>query len=109
MLFVGSLSPWFFAALAAMLTVAVIIVRVPGANLLLEQQSRDTGSAAALIQFCGTAMGAIGIQIVSANSQDLTRNYGILVIVIGTICAVLWTFVQHRPFVADKLFQPSRA
>lgn len=107
MLFVGSLSPWIFAALAAVLTIAVIIVRVPGANLMLEQQSRDTGSAAALIQFCGTIMGATGIQIVSANSHDLIRNYAILLIVIGTICTVLWTMVRHRPFVADKLFQPS--
>ena len=107
MLLFGSLSSWIFAALAAVLTVAVIIVRVPGANLLLEQQSRDTGSAAALIQFCGTIMGATGIQIVSANSHDLIQNYAILLIVIGTTCTVLWTMVRHRSFVADKLFQPS--
>ena len=109
MLFFGRLSPWLFAALAAVLTVSVILVRVPGAYLLLEQQSRDTVSAAALIQFCATLAGATGIQIVSANSHDLIRNYGILLIVIGTICTVLWTIVQNRSFVADKLFQPSRA
>ncbi len=107
MFFVGSLSPWFFAAQAALLTVAVFVVRVPGVNLLLEQQSQDTGSAAAPIQFCGTIMGATGIQIVSANSHNLIRNYGVLLIVIGTICAALWMIVQRRPFVADKLFQPS--
>ena len=109
MLFVGRLSPWFFAALAALATVSVIMVRVPGANLLLEQQSRDTGSAAALIQFCATLAGAAGIQIVSVNSHDLIRNYGILMIVIGSVCTLLWTIVQHRTFVADKLYQPSRA
>ncbi len=109
MLFFGRLSPWIFAALAACMTVSVILVRVPGANLLLEQQSRDTGSAAALIQFCATIAGATGIQIVSANSHDLIRNYGILLVVIGTACTVLWTFVQHRAFVTDKLYQPSRA
>lgn len=109
MLFVGRTSPWIFAALAAFSTVSVILVRVPGANLLLEQQSRDTGSAAALIQFCATIAGATGIQIVAANSHDLIRNYGILMIVIGTICTVLWTIVQHRSFVTDKLYQPSRA
>jgi len=108
MLLVGRLSPWLFAALAALATVSVILVRVPGANLLLEQQSRDTGSAAALIQFCATLAGAAGIQIVSINSHDLIRNYGILMIVIGSICTVLWNFVQHRTFVADKLYEPSR-
>lgn len=106
-LLVGSLSPWSFALLAAVSTVAVIVVRVPGANLLLEQQSRDTGSAAALIQFCGTIMGAIGIQIVSIGSHDLVRNYGVLLILMGTVCAASWMAVQHRPFVADKLFRPS--
>ncbi len=109
MLLVGRLSPWYFAALAALATVSVIMVRVPGANLLLEQQSRDTGSAAALIQFCATLAGAAGIQIVSVNSHDLIRNYGILMIVIGSVCTLLWTIVQHRTFVADKLYQPSRA
>ena len=62
---------------------------------------------AALIQFCGILMGAAGIQIVSADSHDLIRNYGALLIVIGTTCAVLWLMVQHRPFVAEKLYQPS--
>ena len=107
MLLFGGLSPWLFAALAAVSTTAVIMLRVPGVNLMLEQQSRDTGSAAALIQFCGTIMGATGIQIVSAHSHDLIRNYGVLLIVIGTTCAALWLRVQHRPFVAEKLYQPS--
>ncbi|NOR31855.1 MAG: Bcr/CflA family efflux MFS transporter [Sulfitobacter sp.] len=105
MLFVGSMSPWAFAAIAAACTVAVIIVRVPGANLLLEQQSRDTGSAAALIQFSVTLMGAAGIQIVSASSDNLIRNYAILLVAVGTCCAIMWTLVRHRPFVAEKVVQ----
>ncbi|MEC5128002.1 multidrug effflux MFS transporter [Verrucomicrobiales bacterium BCK34] len=107
MLSVGSFSPLLFAALAAVSTLAVITVRVPGANLLLEQQSKDTGSAAALIQFSGMMMGAASIQIVSTLSPDLIQNYGVLLIVVGATCAALWTAVQHRPFVVEKLFQPS--
>jgi len=103
MLLVGAQSPFIFAGIAAVTTVSVIILRVPGANLLLEQQTKDTGSAAALIQFGGTLMGATAVQLVSVASQDLIRNYGILLVAIGMICAVLWYFVQHRPFVAEKL------
>ncbi|MDF1779004.1 MAG: multidrug effflux MFS transporter [Rhizobiaceae bacterium] len=103
MLLFGGYSLWVFAAVAATTTVAVIIVRVPGTNLLLDQQTKDTGSAAALIQFSGTLMGAAAVQIVSANSVNLIRNYGILLIVIGTACATLWLIVRHRPFVAEKL------
>ena len=104
MLFFGEYSLWLFAAISALVTSAVIIVRVPGANLMLEQQTRDTGSAAALIQFSASMMGAIGIQIVSlSGSIHLIRNYGCLLIVIGIICATLWYRVRNKPFVTDKL------
>lgn len=106
MLFFAGQSPWIFAAIAAITTISVIVLRVPGANLLLDQQTKDTGSAAALIQFSGTLMGAAGVQIVSASSHDLIRNYGLLLIVIGSICAMLWFIVQRRPFVANKLSGP---
>lgn len=107
MLFVGHLSPGLFAALAAVSTLAVITVRVPGANLLLEQQTQDTGSAAALIQFSGMMMGAVGIQMVSAHPNDLIRSYAVLLIVVGTTCAVMWMIIRHRPFVAEKVVQPT--
>ncbi|PVH27594.1 MFS transporter [Pararhodobacter oceanensis] len=106
MLAFGGLSPFGFAAIAATTTLAVIILRVPGANLLLDQQLRDTGSAAALIQFSGTLLGAAGILIVTASSHDLIRNYGVLLVAIGSICVAMWLAVRHRPFVADTLFRP---
>jgi DHA1 family bicyclomycin/chloramphenicol resistance-like MFS transporter len=106
MLIFAGQSPWLFAAFAAVTTVSVIILRVPGANLLLDQQAKDTGSAAALIQFSGTMMGATAVQLVSINSDDLIRNYGLLLVVIGGICAVLWLLVRSRPFVDDNLSRP---
>ncbi|PLW75579.1 Bcr/CflA family efflux MFS transporter [Cohaesibacter celericrescens] len=106
MLLVGSVSPWLFAAVAALNTVAVIVLRVPGANLLLEQQTFDTGSAAALIQFSGTIMGALGIQIVSSRSDNLIQSYGVLLVVVGAICAMLWFLVRNKPFVAEKVTKP---
>jgi DHA1 family bicyclomycin/chloramphenicol resistance-like MFS transporter len=42
----GCLSPWLFALAVAASTVTVITMRVPRANLMLEQQQRDTGTAA---------------------------------------------------------------
>lgn len=107
MLLFGGLSQWVFAALAAVSTVSVIILRIPGANLLLEQQDEDTGSAAALIQFSVSIMGATGILIVTANSEDLIQNYGLLLVAIGTACAGLWLIVQNRPFVAENVVKPS--
>ncbi|MCG3268208.1 Bcr/CflA family efflux MFS transporter [Yoonia sp. I 8.24] len=103
MLSIGDASPFIFAATAATMTIAVIVVRVPGANLLLDQQASDTGSAAALIQFSGTLMGAVGIQIVTFKSGDLIANYGVLLIVIGATCSTLWMIVKNRSFVADNV------
>lgn len=102
---VGEVSPLVFAGLAAVSTTAVIVLRVPGANLMLEQQERDTGSAAALIHFVTMMLGALGVQLVAAHAQDLVRNLGTLFVVVGTVCAVLWLIVRHRPFVADKVAQ----
>jgi len=106
MLFFGALSPFIFAAIAAFMTISVIVVRVPGANLLLDQQLRDTGSAAALIQFSVTLMGAAGIQIVTLNAQNLIGNYGVLLIIVGTFCGSLWLLVRNCPFVANNVSRP---
>ncbi|MBU2935615.1 MULTISPECIES: multidrug effflux MFS transporter [Pacificibacter] len=106
MLVFAAQSLWIFAAGAAVTTTSVIVLRIPGANLLLDQQDKDTGSAAALIQFGGTLMGAVGVQLVSTSSHDLIRNYGILLLSVGIICAIMWLAVQHRSFVADKVTKP---
>jgi DHA1 family bicyclomycin/chloramphenicol resistance-like MFS transporter len=45
------------------------------------------------------------VQIVSASSHDLIRNYGLLLVVIGTTCAALWLIVRHRSFVAGNISQ----
>lgn len=111
MVIAGSLSAWVFAAVAAINTIAVIVVRVPGANLLLDQQTQDTGSAAALIQFSATLMGAVGIQLVSADASAdaLIQRYGVLLAVIGVFCTVLWALVRKRSFVADKVIRSKEA
>lgn len=107
MISIGALSPWVFAVIAALNTVAVIVVRVPGANLLLDQQTHDTGSAAALIQFSATLMGAVGIQLVSVNagSDQLIQRYGLLLICVGIMCTVLWRLVRRRSFVKDNIIR----
>ncbi|RBW43618.1 MFS transporter [Loktanella sp. D2R18] len=102
----GPLSFWAFGAIAALMTIAVIMVRIPGANLLLDQQTQDTGSAAALIQFSGTILGAIGVQIVSAISKDLIHSYAVLLLVVGASCSVLWIIVRKQSFVTDHLVKP---
>ncbi|QDE31178.1 multidrug effflux MFS transporter [Shewanella polaris] len=100
---IGHLSPWIFAFLAAPATLVVIATRVPGINLMLDQQSGDTGSAVAVIQFCSMMAGAIGMTLVSLRPDDLIHNLGIIQFSIGAIVSLLWFMVKKRPFVVDNI------
>ncbi|MCK9262000.1 MAG: multidrug effflux MFS transporter [Azoarcus sp.] len=99
----GDRAPWLFAAFAAVSTIAVVSLRVPGTNLILEQQQHDAGSAAALIHFSTTMLGAAGVQLVAAHSGDLTPTLGGLFVTVGVICSMTWLLIQNRPFMIDKL------
>ncbi|WP_435237706.1 multidrug effflux MFS transporter [Psychromonas sp. PT13] len=104
MISVGHVSPWIFGLIAAPVTMMVIITRVPGTNLMLDQQTQDTGSAVAIIQFSGMICGSIGMMIVSLNPETLIHNLGTIQLVIGATAGVLWFLVKKRPYVVDNLF-----
>ncbi|PMH43292.1 hypothetical protein BCU68_04520 [Vibrio sp. 10N.286.49.B3] len=99
----AEMSPWIFALTAAVATLMVITMRVPGTNLMLDQQDKDTGSAVALIQFSGMACGSLGMVLVSIRPESLITNLGILQLVVGLIGGGLWLLVRNRSFVTDKL------
>jgi DHA1 family bicyclomycin/chloramphenicol resistance-like MFS transporter len=99
----GRISPWFFAALIAPASLAAVTVRVPGMNLMLEQQDRDTGSAAALITFFGMFMGTGGMFLVSLRPEHMIEALGTIQFVIGLICGILWFLVRNRSFVQAKI------
>ena len=99
-IFIGGLSPWVFGALAAIATLTVIITRVPGTNLMLEQQTTDTGSAVAVIQFCSMIAGAIGMAVVSLNAETLIKNLGVIQLSIGLIALTLWLVFKNKAYVS---------
>ncbi len=101
----GHLSPWIFAFTAAPATLTVIATRVPGTNLMLDQQEQDTGSAVAIIQFSGMICGSIGMVLVSLKPESLIENLGTIQFVIGATAGILWWFVKKRSYVVDKLPQ----
>ncbi|WP_285162942.1 multidrug effflux MFS transporter [Shewanella goraebulensis] len=102
---IGHLSPIIFALIAAPATVVIITMKVPGTNLMLDQQSHDTGSAVALIQFCSMTCGALGMLLVSLSQESLIKNLGLIQLSVGIIGAILWLLVKNKPFVTDKLLK----
>lgn len=96
---VGHVSPWAFALPAALATLIVDGMRVPGINLMLEQQKNDSGSASALINFSGMILGSLGMYLVSLNPDDLILTLGYIQIMIGLTSGILWFLIRNRPFV----------
>ncbi|WP_394155416.1 multidrug effflux MFS transporter [Loktanella salsilacus] len=101
----GGVSHWLFAAIAAVATVAVVALRVPGANLMLDQQTSDTGSVAALMMFSSMLMGAAGVQVVAAWPDQMIRALGLLFVISGGTSTALWLFSINRWKAADPLTQ----
>jgi len=100
---IGHISPWIFGFIAAPATITVIVTRVPGTNLMLDQQAEDTGSAVAIIQFMGMICGSIGMMIVSLSPDTLIENLGTIQFVIGVTAGSLWLFVKKRAYVVENL------
>ncbi|MCY9851932.1 multidrug effflux MFS transporter [Vibrio mediterranei] len=100
---IGSTAPWVFALIAAPATLMVIMMRVPGTNLMLDQQDKDTGSAVALIQFFAMICGSAGMLLVSMRPDALIANLGMIQFSIGIVGGLLWFVVRNQAFVTDKL------
>lgn len=95
----GDLSPYLFALLAGCATIAVVTLRVPATNLMLEQQKKDTGSATALISFFGMLMASVGMYLVTLSPENLIQALGLIQMSIGVVCAGAWLIIRNKPFV----------
>jgi DHA1 family bicyclomycin/chloramphenicol resistance-like MFS transporter len=81
-------------------------VRTPGANLMLEQQEEDTGSASALMSCFGIFMGSVGMTIISLPWSNTIQVLGAMNILTGLTCLALWQLLSNKPFI--KKIQETR-
>ncbi len=95
----GSLQPWIFALCLFPATMMGSCIRTPGANLMLEQQEEDTGSASALMSCFGILMGSMGMTVISQEWSNTIRILGLMNILVGVLCLCLWLLLSNRPFV----------
>ena len=92
----GRSGPWVFALSLLPASIAGVCMRPPGVNLMLNQQNQDTGSAAALIGCVGLVMGSLGMYIISFNWLNTVVMLGLLYILTGLICSLLWVQIIQR-------------
>jgi len=97
--FFGGFQPWILTIVLLPATICASGVRTPGANLMLEQQKEDTGSAAALMGCFGIFMGSIGMTIISLNWSNTILVLGIMNILTGLTCEALWVRISQKPYV----------
>jgi DHA1 family bicyclomycin/chloramphenicol resistance-like MFS transporter len=95
----GSIRPSFFALALLPATIMASCIRTPGANLMLEQQDEDTGSASALMSCFGILMGSVGMTIISMPWGNTIRVLGMMNILTGLTCLSLWLLLSNRPFI----------
>ena len=98
---IGRSSPWVFALTLLPATMMGSFAAPPSRFLMLSQQTRDTGSAAALINASGTIMGSIGMTVTSLNFGNLVIVIGAINIILGLLCGCAWLFFTSRPFLRD--------
>ncbi|MFZ2470926.1 MAG: multidrug effflux MFS transporter, partial [Methanothrix sp.] len=99
--FFGGFEPWILTVVLLPATICASCVRTPGANLMLEQQKEDTGSAAALMSCFGIFMGSIGMTIISLNWSNTILVLGMMNILIGLVCEALWLRISQKPYVVQ--------
>jgi DHA1 family bicyclomycin/chloramphenicol resistance-like MFS transporter len=95
----GGSRPSAFALVLLPATVMSSCIRTPGANLMLEQQDEDTGSASALMSCFGILMGSVGMTIISLSWSNTIRVLGMMNILTGSTCLALWLLLSNKPFI----------
>ncbi|EFK08726.1 transporter, major facilitator family protein [delta proteobacterium NaphS2] len=99
--FFGGFHPWILAIILLPATICTSGMRTPGANLMLEQQRENTGSASSLMSCFGIFMGSIGMSIISLNWNNTILVLGMLNLLIGLLCGALWLYVSRKPYVTQ--------
>jgi len=101
---IGGTSPFLFALFMGPATFFILASRPPSANLMLEQQDRDTGSASALINSGSMIMGSLGMFMVSTDQQSLIPTLGTMMAAVGVIGGVMWLAIRNRRFIRQLSF-----
>lgn len=87
--------PWRLALPMLWTTFCFSFCRPAGNNLILEEVSRDVGSASSLMVFFYFVFGALGIWIFSHDWQDKQQILGLMTLTVSLLALFLW-FLHAR-------------
>jgi MFS transporter, DHA1 family, multidrug resistance protein len=92
----GNLQPWIFALCILPASIAGSCIRPPSTNMMLEQQTGDTGAVSSLMGCTGLLMGSLGIQLISLPWGNAIIALGVITFGIGLVSLLAWPFVLKQ-------------
>ena len=95
-LVIGSSGPLVFAITLLPATIGTSLLRPPSVNLLLDQVDKDAGAASSVMTFSFVFSGSLGMQFISLAWSDRIFMIGIVDILVGLCCFILWPVVYRK-------------
>ena len=92
----GNLQPWIFALCVLPASTAHSCIRAPSANMMLEQQTGDTGAVSSLMGCTAMLMGSVGMQLISLPWSNTIIALGSLMLGIAVMSLLAWPFVLKQ-------------
>jgi len=94
--FLGNQQPWIFALCILPASIAGSCLRPPAANMMLEQQTGDTGAVSSLMGCTSLLMGSLGMQLISMPWGNTIIALGIMTFSTAAISLTAWPVVITR-------------
>ena len=91
---IGHTSPFLFWIGFAPFSLIGTITRPFGTNIMLDQQSGDTGSASSLINGVATILGSVGMMCASMWA-DIVFGLGFMICVTGIVSVICWMLLMR--------------
>lgn len=91
---IGHASPFLFWIGFAPFSLIGTITRPFGTNIMLDQQSGDTGSASSLINGVATILGSVGMMCASMWA-DIVFGLGFMICVTGIVSVICWMLLMR--------------
>jgi len=100
----GNLSPLVFALSLIPASLFGNIMAPARTNLLLEQIDGDIGAASSLMSCTMTLYGSIGMFIISLNFSNKIAVMGLMYLIVGIVCLVLWLIISKKPYIKQVTY-----
>ncbi len=95
-IFWGRTGPVVFLLCVIPGTLTTSLLRPLSMDLMMDAGGSDSGAASALINFVGTIVGSLGIQLLAMAWGSRILFYGMLATALGIGCLVMWPWVYKQ-------------